>query len=690
MKRRQKLIQLADTSELGWRVVTEYETNPIASDSEDEKRIHKAEARANRKAKTDRAKKRTHRYTPYGKKPTQTAESTSGPVTTRPQVQRKRPGLCFGCGMPGHWKHECLNIQNNANNKISNILQKYTEKEKCVSQSEERQNVSIENKNTEDRESSPVGRLKKHVNKWKEMSDNKYIIDVIENGYKIPFKQVPAEAELKNNKSARDNIEFVNKEIQALLTKGVISEVKEKPKVINPLTVAYNRSGKPRLVLDCRHINPCIHLFKVKFEDIKTAVEMFEPNSFLYTFDLKSAYHHIDICTEHKTYLGFSIKENGASKYFIYNSLPFGIASAGHIFTKTLRVAIKMWRSNGQRVVMFLDDGIGGDKDYATAVKSSRYVRESLNELGFMLAIDKCVWEPTMVVIWLGHILNFNENRLLITEDRIMRLENTVRSILFQIRNDKLNLVAVRFLASVVGQIISLQSVFGKLVSRMTRYLYKCIITRASWNAPVIVCSKAEQELVFWHTNALKINKLGKALEIQSTVQLCVYTDASASGYGGYIVELYQALNEEYLNQRTIDISQKSLENGYIGKTLNVSPNKLEQVNLPEVRKENKEIQKYTKGIKRLPEVSKGKSTSTKMGKYMFPEENKVNGTLIEVNGDKCKLPEVSREKCKLPEVSIEKCKPPEVGSKICKLPEVNSEKCKLPEVSSEHVRSRK
>ena len=78
-----------------------------------------------------------------------------------------------------------------------------------------------------------------------------YILRVIENGYKITFKHVPIEADLKHNTYARNN---------------VISEVKEKPKVINPLTVAYYRSGKPRLVFDCRHINPCKHLFKVKFE----------------------------------------------------------------------------------------------------------------------------------------------------------------------------------------------------------------------------------------------------------------------------------------------------------------------------------------------------------------------------------------------------------------------------------------
>ena len=48
---RQKLIRPADSSELGWSVVKEYSVNPLASDSEDEKRIMRAETRASRKLK---------------------------------------------------------------------------------------------------------------------------------------------------------------------------------------------------------------------------------------------------------------------------------------------------------------------------------------------------------------------------------------------------------------------------------------------------------------------------------------------------------------------------------------------------------------------------------------------------------------------------------------------------------------
>jgi hypothetical protein len=46
MKNRQKLIKLADSFDAGWRVVDEYVSNPLAEDSDDEKKIYKAQTRA--------------------------------------------------------------------------------------------------------------------------------------------------------------------------------------------------------------------------------------------------------------------------------------------------------------------------------------------------------------------------------------------------------------------------------------------------------------------------------------------------------------------------------------------------------------------------------------------------------------------------------------------------------------------
>ena len=86
--------------------------------------------------------------------------------------------------------------------------------------------------------------------------------------------------------------------------------------VVNPLTVAYSKSGKPRLVLDCRHINEYLHTFKFKYEDIKVAEAMFEKGSFLFTFDLKSAYHSIDMFKSHRSLLGFSVQDGKTRKFY--------------------------------------------------------------------------------------------------------------------------------------------------------------------------------------------------------------------------------------------------------------------------------------------------------------------------------------------------------------------------------------
>ena len=103
----------ADTSDLGWKTVNEYETNPIASDSDDERRIFKAEARASRKAKADKTKKARKSSWPYRR------PETPGSSSQTQQGTRQRPGLCFLCGKAGHWKNECVQNSSYQNNKLS-------------------------------------------------------------------------------------------------------------------------------------------------------------------------------------------------------------------------------------------------------------------------------------------------------------------------------------------------------------------------------------------------------------------------------------------------------------------------------------------------------------------------------------------------------------------------------------------
>lgn len=75
--------------------------------------------------------------------------------------------------------------------------------------------------------------------------------------------------------------------------------------------------------------------------------------------------------------------------YIVFNVLPFGISTAGYMFTKVLRVVLK-WRYMGFKVVLCLDDGRGGEHGFERALCSSLYIQKYLLTFGFSTAYAKC------------------------------------------------------------------------------------------------------------------------------------------------------------------------------------------------------------------------------------------------------------------------------------------------------------
>ncbi|XP_052813981.1 uncharacterized protein LOC128241037 [Mya arenaria] len=129
LKHRQKLIRIADSSEGGWDTVNCYESNPLASDSDDETKLRKAETQALKKRKNKSVKRlQSVRKTP-------SATVTSGalygypafrgfqPDAYRQQAPRGRGsfrgfygnaprpslpfGSCYSCGEYDHFRRQC-------------------------------------------------------------------------------------------------------------------------------------------------------------------------------------------------------------------------------------------------------------------------------------------------------------------------------------------------------------------------------------------------------------------------------------------------------------------------------------------------------------------------------------------------------------------------------------------------------
>ena len=118
LKQRNKYIRIADTSEGGWETVKQYTINPIASGSEDEKRIFRADARAMRKKKAAQRASKAKKSRSYNDNGSGSSSFYSGAQEqkNRPEMQDGRPfqtnigrrwGTCFACGSYDHFRKDC-------------------------------------------------------------------------------------------------------------------------------------------------------------------------------------------------------------------------------------------------------------------------------------------------------------------------------------------------------------------------------------------------------------------------------------------------------------------------------------------------------------------------------------------------------------------------------------------------------
>ena len=123
--------------------------------------------------------------------------------------------------------------------------------------------------------------MKASIEFWRFIGAPKFILDIISDGYKIPFITIPPPVHFKNNGSALEHSDFVNDAILELLQDNRIEELTTPPEIVNPLAVCVLSSGKKRLILDLRHV---ISMFSSKSSSVKACIllEIFSLQTILF------------------------------------------------------------------------------------------------------------------------------------------------------------------------------------------------------------------------------------------------------------------------------------------------------------------------------------------------------------------------------------------------------------------------
>ena len=336
------------------------------------------------------------------------------------------------------------------------------------------------------------GRLKANSNFWRqELEASSSVQGIVTHGYILPFISLLVPVFCTNHASTLGEAEFVAEEIVKLVAASCVLEVPYCPEVCSPLLVVNNSKGKKRLVLDLRMVNKHLPKRKFKYEGINLIPDMCSRGDYFVTFDLRSGYHHVDIHPECWTYLGFSWLFNGIRRFFVYKVLPFGLSTACYVFTKLLRPLVKRWRFAGLRVILYIDDGFCVGSTAAECGRGKEVILDDLNRAGFVLNFEKSQLVPQQVGVWLGFTIDLAQGVYQVTQERVVKLREALG------RVDPYGDVPIRFVASIVGQIISMGFAIGPITRLRTRCLYEVIICRRCWSDRLCLSDGAREELNF-------------------------------------------------------------------------------------------------------------------------------------------------------------------------------------------------
>ncbi len=338
---------------------------------------------------------------------------------------------------------------------------------------------------------------------WEEVLEAPaWILEILREGYKIPFKTLPGPYMEPNNKTARDNPQVVRKIVAEMIQKGIARMVKNQPLVVSPLglvsKIQEDGSTKHRLVFDAsRHVNLHVDLPHVRLNHLDRALELTRKDDWQIVYDLSSAYYHISIAEEHRKYLGACFQNSdGSNVFFEYCHLPFGLSSAVHIITKIWKPLTQYLNKNGIRNTIYIDDGriLGSSQEeiqrmavftYNTVTQAGWAVEPSKSDMPQAAAKSKK---------YLGFHIDSERLEVKAPDSKLKKLAILLKDFMEQ------DGVHVKHLAKILGNIIALEPSHGMLARVVTRSGYSAIAAHTEergWQGVIKVTESMRREFQF-------------------------------------------------------------------------------------------------------------------------------------------------------------------------------------------------
>ena len=371
------------------------------------------------------------------------------------------------------------------------------------------------------------GRLAHFAEKWEEITDNKWVLSIVRNGFRIPFIKIPPLSSVPIRMS-QSSSPFLREEIENLLNKRAVERVQnpETPGFYSRIFLVPKKNGKFRLILDLSLLNRYIEKQAFKMETVKSVRQAMRLNDWAVSIDLTDAYLHVPIHRQSRKYLRFVHED----QVYHFSALPFGMSLSPLIFSKLMDVIAAFLRQRAISVFPYLDDWLIKNLIHNRLITQTKICIQTIQSLGFLPNLKKSDLFPAQKFTFIGMEFLTQQNLVRVPADRVQNLILTIKKIM------SAKHVSARTFLSLLGKLSAAADLV--LLGRLhLRPLQMCLLS--VWKPhifpldhPISINGMIRSHLQWW-INPIRF-ETGTSIHPPDP-KFFLYRDASHYGWGAHL-----------------------------------------------------------------------------------------------------------------------------------------------------------
>ena len=326
-----------------------------------------------------------------------------------------------------------------------------------------------------------------------------------------------------------NRVSFIKIETDKILQKGAIEQVEslEPRSFVSHLSTVLESHGQRLPVINLRQLNKHAYNQKFRMESLGNIRSLLKQGGFMIKIDLQDAYMSVPVAPKSRCLLVFIFD----GKIYHFKVMPFSLNSAPRIFTKLFKPILRQLRSQGMLLIIYLDNILLIAPTTDLCLAQGKFLMKLLQDLGFLVNMNKSVLTPTQRIIFLGFLIDSVNMTISLPEEKQLAIIQRANSLLGQ------NLVSIRNLCQFVGMCSAthpaLRQVplfYRKIQLSINKVLSKAgLHKKLCYNQKIRLDFQVRQNLEWW---AVEMQNHCTASVISPPVDVKIATDSSFLGWG--------------------------------------------------------------------------------------------------------------------------------------------------------------